>query len=245
MVPVRKVAVVSGASYGIGAAITRLLLRKDFKVYGISRTLAKIDDPRYLWIKADLTNQTEIGAIPVQIKEKSINLLVNNVGTAIHEDVLKYSDENFEKIFGLNFKAPIKLTLALYPKLANGLIINISSLSDRFPDGLYSSSKAALNHYFEAIATEDKSLRVINLLPSYVDTPLLRSLHKDDKDFSWESVNSSEQIAEFVGYVIDNPTRIESGSRVVVVSSAQDDGDYDPEKLWLFITDQKKLTRLK
>ena len=240
-----KIAVVSGCSYGIGEAISRELLEKGFKVYGISRTPAKIDDPKFIWIKADLTNSSEIDAIPAQIKEKSINLLVNSVGTAVNEDVLKYSDENFEKIFGLNFKAPIKLTMALYPKLANGLIINISSLADRFPDGLYSGSKVALNHYFEAIAAEDKSLRVISVLPSYVDTPLLRGLHEDDKDFAWETVNTPEQTAEFVGYVVDNPTSIESGSRVVVVSSAQDDGDYDPEKLWLYITDKRALTRLK
>lgn len=240
-----NVAVVSGSSYGIGEAISRKLIEKGFKVYGISRTSPKIDNPKFVWIKADLTRSAEIDAIGTQIKENSIGLLVNNVGTAIHEDVLKYSDENFEKIFGLNFRAPIKLTMALYSRLANGLIINISSLSDRFPDGLYSGSKTALNHYFEAIAAEDKSLRVINALPSYVDTPLLRSLHRDDKTFPWEGVNPPEQTAEFVGYVVDNPSSIESGSRVVVVSSAQDDGDYDPEKLWLFITDKRKLTRLK
>ena len=240
-----KVAVVSGSSYGIGEAISRKLLEKGFKVYGISRTPAKIDDPRFVWVKADLTKPKEIDSVFSQVKEKSISLLVNNVGTAFSDEILKFSDENFEKMFSLNFKAPIKLTLALFPKLENGLIINISSLADRFPDGLYSCSKAALNLYFEALATENRRLKVINVLPSYVDTPLLRSLHNDDKDFSWGQTNRPEQIAEFIGYVVENPTEIESGSRVVVVSSAQDDGDYDPEKLWLFITDKRKLTRLK
>ena len=240
-----KIAVVSGSSYGIGEAISRKLLEMDFKVYGISRTHPKIDNPKFVWIKADLTNSAEIKAIPAQIGEESVDLLVNNVGTAFPDEILKFSDENFEKMFGLNFKAPIKLTLALFPKLENGLIINISSLADRFPDGLYSCSKAALNLYFEALATENRRLKVINVLPSYVDTPLLRSLHNDDKDFSWGQTNRPEQTAEFVGYVVENPTEIESGSRVVVISSAQDDGEYDPEKLWLYITDKRALTRLK
>lgn len=240
-----KIAVVSGSSYGIGEAISRKLLEKEFKVYGISRTAPKIDDPKFIWLKADLTSESDIKNIPDQIEEKSIGLLVNNAGTSVHEEVLEFDNEKFKLVFGLNFISPIKLTIALFPKLVNGTVINISSLADRFPDGLYGSSKAALNNYFETIAAEHKNIKIISALPSYVDTPLLRSLHNDQKDFDWNQTNRPEQIAEFVDFILKNSENIESGSRVVVVSSTQDDGDYDPEKLWLFITDKRKLTRLK
>ena len=245
MIGMTRVAVVSGSSYGIGEAISRKLLENGFKVYGISRTPPKFDNPKFVWLKADLMSESDIKNIPGQIEEKSIGLLVNNAGTAINEEVLEFKDGDFDQIFGLNFVAPIKLTIALFSKLTNGIVINISSLADRFPDGLYGSSKAALNNYFETIAAEYRDTKIIDALPSYVDTPLLRSLHKDQKDFDWSQTNQPEQIAEFVDFMLENSENIESGSRVVVVSSAQDDGEYDPEKLWLFVTDKKKLTRLK
>ena len=240
-----KVAVVSGSSYGIGEAISRKLLEKGFKVYGISRTPPGIGNPQFVWLKADLMNESDIRNVPNQIEEKSIGLLVNNAGTSVHEKVLEFKDRDFNLIFGLNFIAPIKLTIALFPKLTNGIVINISSLADRFPDGLYGSSKAALNNNFETIAAENKDVKVINALPSYVDTPLLRSLHHNQKDFDWNQTNQPKQIAEFIDFMLDNSANIESGSRIVVVSGSQDDGEYDPEKLWLFVTDNKKLTKLK
>jgi NAD(P)-dependent dehydrogenase (short-subunit alcohol dehydrogenase family) len=238
-----KTAVVSGASYGIGKAITETLLAKGFVVYGLSRTKPSFVEPHFIWIKTDLQNDLDIKNVSTSISEKKVDLLVNNAGTAVHEDVLNYKEAQFEQIYGLNFKAPIKLTLALFPKLIGGMIVNISSLSDRFPDGLYGSSKAALNIYFETIAQENPNVKIVSILPSYVDTPLLRSLHDDS--FAWDEANKPEQTANIVDYVIDHPNEVESGGRVVVVSSKQDDGDYDPEKLWLFITDKKKLTRIK
>jgi len=240
-----KVAVVTGSSYGLGKAITQKLLDKDFKVYGISRTSPYISNPNFNWIKADLLKESSFDLISAQIKEKRIDLLVNNAGTAIRENLLKFNDDDFQKVFSLNFVAPIRLTLALFPRLSSGLVINVSSLSDRFPDGFYGSSKAALNNYFETIALEKNSPKIISILPSYIDTPLLRGLHKNDPDSFWKNVNSPQQTAEFISYVLANPDAIESGSRVVVVNSHQADGDYDPEKLWLFITDRKKLTKLK
>jgi NAD(P)-dependent dehydrogenase (short-subunit alcohol dehydrogenase family) len=238
-----KTAVVSGASYGIGKAVVKTLLAKGFKVYGLSRTKPGFSEPNFIWLKTDLLIDGDIKNVTQSIKEKNIDLLVNNAGTALHEEVLNYKEAQFEQIFGLNFKAPIKLTLALFPKLHGGLIVNISSLSDRFADGLYGSSKAALNNYFETIAQENPTVKIASILPSYVDTPLLRSLHDDS--FSWDDTNKPEQTASIVTYLIDHPTEVESGGRIVTVSSTQDDGDYDPEKLYLFITDKQKLTRIK
>ena len=142
-----KVAVVSGASYGIGEAISRELLGKNFKVYGISRSVPKISDSKFVWLKADLLDQKQLDSISKMVEEDSVDMLVNNAGTSFSESALEFKDEHFDTIFGLNFKAPIKLTLALMRKLTGGLIVNVSSLADRFPDGLYGSSKAALNNY--------------------------------------------------------------------------------------------------
>lgn len=239
------VAVVTGASRGIGEAISQKLLNLGYKVYGISRTPPKISDNKFVWIKADLTRNTDIRLISEQLNEARIHVLVNVAGTAIKEDYLHFNYREFEKIFGINFVAPIRLTLCLFSRLSSGVVINISSLADRFPDGLYGSSKAALNNYTETIALEPDSPKIISLLPSYVDTPLLRSLHPDEPDSFWENANSPGQVAESIRYILENLAAVQNGSRIIVINSRQDDGDYDPEKLWLFLTDKKELKRLK
>lgn len=240
-----KVAVVSGASYGIGEAVSKHLLSRGFKVYGISRSEGKIKDAKFVWIKADLTSQTDINSIAQKINEKSVTLLVNNAGTAIPENVLNFDEKIYEVIFGLNFVAPIKLAQVLNKIISGGMIVNISSIADRYPEGLYSASKAALNIYFESIAAENKNIKVVNVLPSYVDTPLLRGLHKDDPESFWQGVNDPAQTTEIVGFLLDNPSAVPSGSRVITICSQQDDGDFDPEKLYLFLTDKKELKKLK
>src|SRR3989344_1323290 len=242
-----KVAVVSGASYGLGGAISNELLTQGFKVYGISRSAPKIEDALFVWLKADLTVASEISNLVNGIKEDTIDLLVNNAGTAFEKPALDFSDADFEKMFGLNFVAPIKLTAVLFPKLRSGLVVNISSISDRYPDpllGLYGSSKAALNLYFETIAAEYKDVKVISLLPNYIDTPLLRKLIGTNHEFSWEMSMTTEQVAKSVIYVLDRQEELETGSRMIVISSIQDSCEYSPEKLLVYNVDSKEVKKI-
>jgi short-subunit dehydrogenase len=244
----KKIAVVTGSSYGLGESISKKLLAKGFKVYGISRSKPKMNSEWFVWIKADLCNPTAFAYIASTIQEKTIGLLINNAGDVFAKLSLEFTDELFEKTFDLDFKAPIKLTQALVTKLINGFIINISSLSDRYPDpmfGLYGSSKAALNIYFETIAAENKNLKIINVLPNYIDTPMQHTLNDNNKDFDWNMPMKPDQVAELIPYIIDNPTRIDSGSRVIVVSTVMGDMSKNPEKLWVYNVDNKQLKSIK
>lgn len=242
-----KIAVITGASYGLGKAICERLLSNGYKVYGISRSEPVTKDSKFNWIKADLAKSSDITSIVNLIHENSIEVLINNVGTAFEKPALDFSDEDFDKVFGLNFIAPIKVTKALFPKLESGLVINISSVSDRFPDPLwamYGSSKTALNLYFETIAEEHKNVKVINLLPSYIDTPLQHQISDGNKDFSWNTCMKSEEVAGSVLYTINHREEFESGSRIIVTSNLLDDGDYQPEKLWVYNVSSSKVKRI-
>jgi short-subunit dehydrogenase len=237
--------VVTGTSHGIGNAIAKKLLNKNYRVYGISRTRSKIDNLNFIWIPGDLTKTSDIKRIVGCIKEQTIHVLVNNAGTAINENVFEYNDKNFQKIFGLNFIAPIKFTLALLPKLDHGTIVNISSLADRFPSGLYGSSKSALNNYFETIAANRPDLKIVSVLPSLVDTPLLRKLHGKNPNFNWAHASTPDQAANFINFILDSPGSLKSGSRMVVVPQTYWHSNYDPEILWLFTANNNKVTKLK
>lgn len=242
-----KAAVVTGASYGLGEAICKQLVAKEFKVYGISRTRPSIDSNQFVWLKADLTHSLDITAIPTFIKETTVGLLVNNAGTAFEKLALDFTDDDFEKMYNLNFRSPIKLTKVLFPKLSHGLIINISSLSDRYPDplyGLYGSSKAALNIYFETIAAENKTVKIINVLPSYIDTPLQHKVRGEHKEFDWNITMQPDQVAEIIPNIIANEKKIDSGTRIIVVSSALANEAKNPEKLLVFNINSKKLDKV-
>src|SRR3972149_10738969 len=115
-----KIAVVTGISYGLGKSICEVLLKNSFKVYGISRTDPSIENNNFIWIKADLYNDSDIKNLVDKIDEKKLDLLVNNAGTHIEEPALNFSQENFHKIFDLNFIAPILITKTLSKKLENG-----------------------------------------------------------------------------------------------------------------------------
>lgn len=245
-----KIAVVTGASYGLGLSITNLLLLNDFKVYGISRSEPPVKNNNFVWIKEDLLNDNGFKNIINNIKEDKIDLLVNNVGTAILESALEMTDKNFDLTFKLNFKVPIKLTNLLKDKLENCLIVNISSNSDRFAQkdyGLYSASKAALNIYFDTIAVENKDIKVFNLLPSYIDTPLQHKLNDDgkDKEFSWNITMNPDSVAKSVLKLFEDKDNYPTSAKIMIVSNKLIDDTEDPEKLWYYNVDTEEFEKLK
>lgn len=243
----KKIAVVSGASYGLGEAISKKLLNLDYKIYGISRTKPHIDNAHFIWIKADLLNDSELNAIQDHIEEAHIDLLINNAGVCFLKKTLEYTDDDFNTMFGLNFTIHAKLAQRLFDKLKNGLMLNISSLADRYPDptwGLYSSSKAALNLFFETMAKENKQVKIINILPSYVDTPMQHQLH-DNTDFDWSQCMMPEDIANAVATVLSKIESIDTGSRVIIEKEINKNESYRPEKLWTYSVVKNELNALK
>lgn len=243
----KKTALVTGASYGLGEAISNKLLTLGYKVYGVSRTKPSIDNENFFWIKADLLDNSELNTVPKHIDESSLDLLINNAGICFLKKTLDYTDDDFDIMFNLNFKIHAKLTKLLFDKLTNGLIINISSLADRYPDptwALYSSSKAALNMFFEIMAAENKQVKIINILPSYVNTPMQHQIH-DNTDFDWSQCMLPEDIAEAIRIVLSKSEEIESGSRVIVEKQINEDEQYTPEKLWTYSAKQNKLKHIR
>ena len=241
-----KIAVVSGTSYGLGENISEKLLQVGYKVYGISRTEPKLNNRQFIWIKADLTLSDQIATIPKKITEGKIDVLVNNAGTCFFKKTLEYKDNDFEKMFSLNFKAPIKLSTILFSKLKGGLILNISSISDRYPDpdfGLYGSSKTALNLFFETMATENAQVKIVNLLPSYIDTPLQHKL-RDNAIFDWKQCMSVDEVSSSVISLISQIANISSGSRVIIIKDELEDKNYNPETLWVYTTSDKKMRKI-
>ncbi|KAL0944699.1 3-ketoacyl-acyl carrier protein reductase [Colletotrichum truncatum] len=166
-----KIAVVSGASRGLGAGMALDLAQQGASVmllYTSDSSASKVDalvtkitslphSPRAASCKADLSSLSAPDAVLSALDtwlgaEGKIDILINNAGTEINAPLGAITPESFAKVYDVNVRAPLLLTQALLPRLstaggAAARIINISSVGGRFgfPGmGLYCSSKAAL-----------------------------------------------------------------------------------------------------
>lgn len=131
-----KVAVVTGASYGIGESITDALLEEGWKVYGLSRSKPKFDNVYFAWLQCDLSKPEQIAAALQSVTEPRIGALVSNAGVIEVGAASTVSQASYERTFSVNVLAPMLLVSTLHSKIQNATIVSISSVSDRIPEGL-------------------------------------------------------------------------------------------------------------
>lgn len=242
-----KIAVVTGASYGIGKSITKVLLKDGYKVYGLSRSKPDFVDADFVWLQCDLSQHQDIAKCLHAIQEPTIDVLVSNAGVIEIENASGVSQVSYEKTFSVNVLAPMLIVNALLDKISNAIIISISSVADRFPAtdvALYCSSKAAITSYFGSLADELKGAKIYTLLPDYTDTPMQHRTNDDNKDFDWSATLSPKDIAKFTGDVISGKFELESGADIIIINEKLKEDLQSPEKLYGFNTDTDKLIKL-
>jgi NAD(P)-dependent dehydrogenase (short-subunit alcohol dehydrogenase family) len=181
-----KVAVVTGASRGIGLAITKMLVDEGARVVAGARTADGLSGLRgvtalQLDLAAPEGPERLIGA--ALETHGRVDVLVNNVG-AVRVRVggfLATSDEEFEWSMRLNFFAAVRATRAALPPMlkdGGGVIVNVASVNAFFePDAAvldYGAAKAALVNFTKAIAMEfgPRGVRVNAVSPGPVSTDL-------------------------------------------------------------------------
>ena len=240
-----KIAVVTGVSMGIGKAVAKALLDGGWKVYGVSRTAPIIENERFVWLKCDLAQASDIST-NLAIEEANIDLLVSNAGVAFLEAAVDVSVESYRKMYDVNVLAPMLLVAALKNKIQKSTIITVSSVSDRIMDvdfALYCSSKAANTRYFETLAMELKDAKVISLLPDYIDTPMLRKL-QEGTDFDWSQTITVDEMAQLVTGLTEGTIDLESGSNVIVINDQMLEDLESREKLYGYNTTNNTLIKL-
>ena len=157
----KKVAVVTGASRGIGLAVACQLVRKNYIVYGICRHPGH-DYPKIRWISCDVSKKSQVDATFLEIleKEKKIDVLVNNAGMGISGAAEFSGEEAIIRQLAVNQNGAIWCSQAVIPamrKARQGKIVFISSLGAIFPlpyQSFYSVSKAGMNAFCDALRIE-------------------------------------------------------------------------------------------
>jgi NAD(P)-dependent dehydrogenase (short-subunit alcohol dehydrogenase family) len=191
MKPTGKIALVTGASSGIGQATAERLARAGYKVYGTSRRGGHAGDRSFEMIALDVTSDESVEAAVQKLMqlEGRIDLLVNNAGFGVAPAGAEESSlEQARSIFDTNFFGIVRMTRAVLPQMrrqASGRIINIGSVLGFLPlpyMALYSATKHAVAGYSESLDHELRTLgiRVSVVEPAYINTPFDANLMKPD-----------------------------------------------------------------
>lgn len=172
-----RVAVITGASSGLGKASAVKFMRSGVKVVGISRS--KPDVEFDLWIEADITKPEYRQKIIEQITAKfgRVDVLINNAGKGSYSTWEDLSEQDLRNIFELNFFALNAMTTLLLPLLkeSQGTVMNVSSIAgDLYVPcmGAYCASKSAVTAFSNTIRPELKryGVKVIDVTPGRIDT---------------------------------------------------------------------------
>ena len=185
-----KVAIVAGASRGIGLEIAIALAKSGADVFALGRTKKiKKYHKNFNYISCDISDEAAFKEICEKIThlKKNINILVNSAGISLE---LKEGEEVkiFKKTININLIAAYSccITVKKYMK-KGGSIINISSIGSKigFPNNpSYLSSKGALNQLTKSLANDfaEANIRVNTLLPGYFKTKMTEKSYKNKNE---------------------------------------------------------------
>jgi NAD(P)-dependent dehydrogenase (short-subunit alcohol dehydrogenase family) len=177
-----KIALVTGASSGIGQATAELLTNAGYTVYGTSRRGGGASGRSFEMLTLDVTSDASVADAVTQLmqREGRIDLLVNNAGFGVAPAGAEESSiEQAQSIFDTNFFGIVRMTRAVLPhmrKQGAGRIINIGSVLGLLPmpyGALYAATKHAIEGYSESLDHElrTRGIRVSVIEPAYTNTP--------------------------------------------------------------------------
>lgn len=185
------VAVITGGTRGIGYAIAKKLLDKNFSVIITSRnsseeaeTLCASNPEKAFFFAADISKNDDIESLAAFAEEKfgAIDLLVNNAGVAPKErkDILEITPEDFDFVNNINLKGTFFVTQNFVPLLAkkeNARIVNISSMSAYTASvnrGEYCIAKAGISMITKLFAARlaEYGISVIEIRPGIIETDM-------------------------------------------------------------------------
>ncbi|NBA88775.1 glucose 1-dehydrogenase [Emticicia sp. CRIBPO] len=234
-----KVAIITGASKGIGESIARFFAAYGAKVVISSRKQADLEV-----LAEDIRKQSGSEVLPFAAHSGDINqlkklldkttevfggvdILVNNAATnPVFGPALDCDAAAFDKIMGVNVRAPFEFSKMVHPVMKSrggGSIVNISSIAGITPDpglGIYSVSKASLNMLTKVLAKEwgPDHIRVNSVCPGLIKTKFSQALWENDKILEHFTkrlpiarMGSVEEVAALVLYLSSDASSYTTG----------------------------------
>lgn len=224
-----KIAIVTGASRGIGRAIAKMLAENNYIVianYYRSEAEAvqlkeelENQNKQIDIFKADVSKREEVKQLIEYTLNKygKIDVLINNAGISKSQLFTDVTDSDWNKIIQNNLYSAFCVTQEVLPNMIhnkNGCIINISSiwgLVGASCESIYSISKAGIDAMTKSLAKElgPSNIRVNSIAPGLIDTDMNKEYSKDDidnikQDIPLQKIGQPEDIAKCVKWLVED-----------------------------------------
>jgi NADP-dependent 3-hydroxy acid dehydrogenase YdfG len=235
-----KVCLVTGGGSGIGLAVARAFLgegarvaiagRDESKLRGAAEILAAGERLRFYALDVAHSEDVQAAVQDLEAHWGSTNLLVNNAGLNLRQrSVRELTPENWRLLLQANLDGAFYCIRAVLPgmlKRRDGVIINISSIAGKRPGPLggaaYAAAKSGMRALGLCLAAEEieSGLRVSNIYPGEVDTPILEVRPQPVSDEHRQRILRAEDVAAAVLFVATLPPRV-SVPELVIKPTAQ------------------------
>ncbi|MBX7081891.1 MAG: SDR family oxidoreductase [Nannocystaceae bacterium] len=179
-----RVAIVTGASSGIGLAVARMLVAAGARVAMVARGLERLQrvcdelGPKAIAFPLDVGDLAAVARLPADVVAKlgRLDIVVNNAGVHHRGDMLRHPADKLATMFTVNLVAPVVITRTAADVMpAGSVVVNVASLAGKLGvpgSAVYSGTKAGLRLW--ALAASDdlerRGIRIGNVNPGPVDT---------------------------------------------------------------------------
>lgn len=205
-----KIAIVTGASKGVGYATVKLLSESGYKVIAVSRNLSKVSNlicDNVEVYQLDITDSVGVKTFFEKYKEISLDLLVHNAGGgASPTTIVNETPENFRKAYDINVTGPMYMSQLFVPcmqKSSSPTIIFINSFGGKVPypgGGNYTNAKRGQRGLIDTMRIEfpQYKIKITEICPSTIDT------QEQKKD----NALTAEDMAEAISWVASMPSHV-------------------------------------
>jgi NAD(P)-dependent dehydrogenase (short-subunit alcohol dehydrogenase family) len=212
-----QVAVVTGASRGIGLAVAESLAAAGATVIRIARTLPDVSPVRFVDLRCDLADPPQIAGTATRILREhgAPAIVVQNAGLWVLAPFEETRPEDLDRLYALNLRAPFLLAQRLLPAMRaarSGMHIIIGSILDHqaFPDNsAYTATKYGVRGLHESLREEYRGsgVRFALVSPASTDTPMWDPVNPDQRPgfLPRREMLRAEDVAEAVHFVATRP----------------------------------------
>lgn len=229
------IAVVTGASSGIGAATTKLLAANGFQVIAAARRVDRLNElasgnANIEAVELDVTNQDSVDRLVTKLSGKKVAVLVNNAGGAFDAASIEKSDPAiWQKTYEVNVVGALRVTKALLPNLrANGkshIVVVTSTAGHAVYEngGSYTTAKHAELAFAQTLRLElnGEPIRITEIAPGMVKTEEFSKVRLGSDEAAakvYEGVAEplvAEDIAEAIRWAVQLPAHVNIDSLVI------------------------------
>ncbi|QIK69715.1 3-oxoacyl-[acyl-carrier-protein] reductase [Erysipelothrix sp. HDW6C] len=233
----KPLAIVTGATKGIGHAIAMQLVEDGYEVYGTyvrdyePETLKALESDAFTLHQVDASNQEMCKTFIQEVlnRGKNIAVLVNNAGIVKDNLLMRMPLEDFTRVLDVNLTGVFNMTQAITKPMMRqkfGAIVNITSVIGEIGNvgqANYAASKAGLIGFSKSIAKEfaSRNIRVNCVAPGFIETDMTETLSDDIRatilnNIAMKSLGSAQDVANAVSFLVSDKARYITGQTLNV-----------------------------